>query len=136
MGKAIDNYNTALEIDPKNIILKNNFAYRLAFYKKDLSLATRLINEVVGLNSSSKYRDTQGYVFFQDGKYAEALAIFLAIYTDQADNMLTEHLGDAFFKTGDKKSALKYWIKASDLGSKNKVLNDKIEKIEYYEPQY
>ncbi|MCF8445256.1 MAG: tetratricopeptide repeat protein [Crocinitomicaceae bacterium] len=136
IGMAIDNYNTALEIDPKNIILKNNFAYRLAFYKKDLSLATRLINEVVGLNSSSKYRDTQGYVFFQDGKYAEALAIFLAIYTDQADNMLTEHLGDAFFKTGDKKSALKYWIKASDLGSKNKVLNDKIEKIEYYEPQY
>jgi predicted negative regulator of RcsB-dependent stress response len=75
-------------------------------------------------------------VFFQDGKYSEALTIFLAIYTDQADNMLTEHLGDAFFKTGDKKSALKYWKKASDLGSKNKVLNDKIEKIEYYEPHY
>jgi predicted negative regulator of RcsB-dependent stress response len=50
--------------------------------------------------------------------------------------MLTEHLGDAYFKTGDKKNALKYWKKAVDLGSKNKVLNDKIEKIEYYEPQY
>jgi tetratricopeptide (TPR) repeat protein len=136
IGKARDNYEAALDLDPKNIILKNNFAYRLAFYKTDLSLATRLVNEVVGLNSSSKYKDTQGYVFFQDGKYAEALVIFTAIYTEQADNMLTEHLGDAYFKTGDKKNALKYWKKAVDLGSKNKVLNDKIEKIEYYEPQY
>jgi tetratricopeptide (TPR) repeat protein len=136
IGKAKDNYEAALDLDPKNIILKNNFAYRLAFYKNDLSLATRLINEVVGLNSSSKFKDTQGYVFFQDGKYADALAIFLAIYTDQADNMLTEHLGDAYFKTGDKKNALTYWKKAAELGSTNKSLNLKIEKTEYYEPNY
>jgi predicted negative regulator of RcsB-dependent stress response len=50
--------------------------------------------------------------------------------------MLTEHLGDAYFKTGDKTNALKYWKKAMELGSKNKVLKQKIDKIDYYEPEY
>ncbi len=136
LGKAKDNYNAAIEIDTKNIILKNNYAYRLAFYKNDLSLATRLIDEVVGSNSSSKYKDTQGYVYFQDGRFDKALTIFLEIYDDRADYMLTEHLGDAYFKTGDKNNALKYWKKALQLGAKNKMLNLKIEKIEYFDPQY
>ena len=116
--------------------MKNNYAYRLAFYKNDLSLATRLIDEVVGSNSSSKYKDTQGYVYFQDGRFDKALTIFLEIYDDRADYMLTEHLGDAYFKTGDKNNALKYWKKALQLGAKNKMLNLKIEKIEYFDPQY
>jgi tetratricopeptide (TPR) repeat protein len=136
IGKARDNYDAGIELDPKNIILKNNYSYRLAYNKIDLSLATRLIEEVVGLNSSSKYRDTQGYVYFQDGKYTKALTLFQEIYDERADGMLTEHLGDAYFKTGDKTNALKYWKKAMEIGSKNKVLKQKIDKIDYYEPEY
>lgn len=136
IGKARDNYDTGIELDPKNIILKNNYSYRLAYNKIDLALATRLIEEVVGLNSSSKFRDTQGYVYFQDGKYNKALTLFEEIYDEKADDLLTEHLGDAYFKTGDKINALKYWKKAQEKGSKNKMLKQKIEKIEYYEPEY
>jgi predicted negative regulator of RcsB-dependent stress response len=99
-------------------------------------LATRLIEEVVGYNSTSKYRDTQGYVYFQDGKFDKALTLFLEIYDTKADKMLTEHLGDAYFKTGDKVNALIYWKKALELGSTNKVLKQKIEKMNYYEPEF
>lgn len=136
IGKARDNYDAGIELDPKNIILKNNYSYRLAYNKIDLALATRLIEEVVGLNSSSRFRDTQGYVYFQDGKYNKALTLFEEIYDEKADVMLTEHLGDAYFKNGDKAKALKYWKKALELGSTNKVLKQKIEKTEYYEPEY
>lgn len=136
IGKARDNYDAALDLDEKNIILKNNYAYRLAYNKIDLSLATRLIEEVVGYNSTSKYRDTQGYVYFQDGKFDKALTLFLEIYDTKADKMLTEHLGDAYFKTGDKVNALIYWKKALELGSTNKVLKQKIEKMNYYEPEF
>jgi tetratricopeptide (TPR) repeat protein len=136
IGKARDNYDAALDLDEKNIILKNNYAYRLAYNKIDLSLATRLIEEVVGYNSTSKYRDTQGYVYFQDGKFDKALTLFLEIYDTKADKILTEHLGDAYFKTGDKVNALIYWKKALELGSTNKVLKQKIEKMNYYEPEF
>jgi len=47
-----------------------------------------------------------------------------------------EHLGDAYFKTGDKINALNYWKKALAAGSTNKILKQKIDKIEYYEPEY
>jgi tetratricopeptide (TPR) repeat protein len=134
IGKARDNYDAALDLDEKNIILKNNYAYRLAYNKIDLSLATRLIEEVVGYNSTSKYRDT--HVYFQDGKFDKALTLFLEIYDTKADKMLTEHLGDAYFKTGDKVNALIYWKKALELGSTNKVLKQKIEKMNYYEPEF
>ena len=75
-------------------------------------------------------------VYFQDGKYTKALTLFQEIYDERADGMLTEHLGDAYFKTGDKTNALKYWKKAMEIGSKNKVLKQKIDKIDYYEPEY
>ncbi|MEY4571992.1 MAG: hypothetical protein RLZ10_1210 [Bacteroidota bacterium] len=133
---AKENYSKALKLDPKNVILKNNFAYRLALNKQDLEIASQLIEEVLVDEKNRRFWDTKGFILFQRGDYKAALKIYLEIYDESADKLLIEHLGDAYFKNGDKINAIKFWKKAQELGSTNKMLKQKIEKTDYYEPEY
>jgi tetratricopeptide (TPR) repeat protein len=55
---------------------------------------------------------------------------------DPNDNSNIEHLGDAYILLGEVDKALECWGKAKQLGSKNKVLDKKIDKKNYYEPVY
>jgi tetratricopeptide (TPR) repeat protein len=134
--KAQESYKKALKLSPNSSILKNNFAFRLALHKVELTYANQLIDEVIVLERNTRYLDTKGFILFQSGKYQDALTIYQKITNEDSDKVVLEHLGDAYFKTGDKANAVKYWKMALDAGSTNKVLKQKIEKIEYYEPEY
>jgi tetratricopeptide (TPR) repeat protein len=134
--KAQESYKKALKLSPNSSILKNNFAFRLALHKVELTYANQLIDEVILLERNTRYLDTKGFILFQSGKYQDALVVYQKITNEDSDKVVLEHLGDAYFKTGDKTNAVKYWKMALDAGSTNKVLKQKIEKIEYYEPEY
>jgi tetratricopeptide (TPR) repeat protein len=134
--KAQESYKKALKLSPNSSILKNNFAFRLALHKVELTYANQLIDEVIVLERNTRYLDTKGFILFQSGKYQDALVVYQKITNEDSDKVVLEHLGDAYFKTGDKTNAVKYWKMALDAGSTNKVLKQKIEKIEYYEPEY
>jgi tetratricopeptide (TPR) repeat protein len=134
--KAQESYKKALKLSPNSSILKNNFAFRLALHKVELTYANQLIDEVIVLERNTRYLDTKGFILFQSGKFQDALTIYQKITNEDSDKVVLEHLGDAYFKTGDKANAVKYWKMALDAGSTNKVLKQKIEKIEYYEPEY
>ena len=65
------------------------------------------------------------------------MTLFEKAYKSQpSDKIVVEHMGDAYFKTGNKDKALEFWKKAKELGSTNKNLDKKIEKKEYYDPNY
>jgi tetratricopeptide (TPR) repeat protein len=134
--KAQESYKKALKLSPNSSIIKNNFAYRLALHKVDLTYANQLIDEVITLERNTRYLDTKGFILFQSGKFEEALVVYLKITNEESDKVVLEHLGDAYFKTGDKTNAVSYWKKALAAGSTNKILKQKIDKIEYYEPEY
>jgi tetratricopeptide (TPR) repeat protein len=134
--KAQESYKKALKLSPTSSIIKNNFAYRLALHKVDLSYANQLIDEVISIERNTRYFDTKGFILFQSGKFQESLSVFQKITNEDSDKIVLEHLGDAYFKTGDKTNALIYWKKALAAGSTNKVLKQKIDKTEYYEPEY
>lgn len=134
--KAQESYKKALKLSPTSSIIKNNFAYRLALHKVDLSYANQLIDEVISIERNTRYFDTKGFILFQSGKFQEALVVYLKITDEESDKVVLEHIGDAYFRTGDKTNALIYWKKALAAGSTNKILKQKIEKIEYYEPEY
>ncbi|MFM7662799.1 MAG: tetratricopeptide repeat protein [Bacteroidota bacterium] len=134
--KAQESYKKALKLSPTSSIIKNNFAFRLALHKVDLSYANQLIDEVISLERNTRYFDTKGFILFQSGKFQEALVVYQKITNEDSDKVVLEHLGDAYFKTGDKTNALIYWKKSLAAGSTNKVLKQKIDKTEYYEPEY
>jgi pentatricopeptide repeat protein len=138
VDKAKTHYDKAVQLDPKSTLIKNNYAYRLAFLKKDLNRAEELINEV--LKNSGEvphYIDTKGFVLFMKGNYQEAKTYYEKAHNlKPTDPINCEHLGDAYFMLGDKVKGLELWKKAKELGSGNKVLDKKIEKKEYYDPVY
>ncbi|MES2588701.1 MAG: tetratricopeptide repeat protein [Bacteroidota bacterium] len=131
-------YEKALKLDDKNILYKNNYAYRLALANTELDKAESLIKQVIEVSpNESHFLDTYGWVLFQKGKYEEALTQFkLALVKSPKDKHLLEHQGDALFKLGKTNEAVVLWILAKELGSTNLKLNDKIEKKAYYDPQY
>lgn len=131
-------YEQSIALDSKNVLYKNNYAYRLALAKQDLDKAESLIKQVLETNDKeSHFIDTYGWILFQKGKYEEALTQFnLALNISPNDKHITEHLGDALFKLGKIENALENWKKAKELGSSNLKLNEKIEKKTYYEPVY
>lgn len=136
--KAKTHYEKAIVLDPKSTLIKNNYAYRLAFLKKDLNRAEELINEVLKTSGEvSHYLDTKGFVLFMKGNYSEAKTFYEKAYNlKPSDPINVEHLGDAFFMLGDKTKGIELWKKAKELGSGNKILDKKIEKKEYYDPIY
>jgi tetratricopeptide (TPR) repeat protein len=136
--EGIENYEKALKLDEKNVLYKNNYAYRLALANMDLNKAEILIKQVLDVSpNESHFIDTYGYILFQKGNYKEALTQFQkALDLKPNDKHIIEHKGDALFKLGNVEDAIILWTKAIDLGSSNKILKDKIEKKKYYEPQY
>lgn len=135
---GIENYEQALKIAPKSLLIKNNYAYRLALAKQQLNRALELINENLTQNDqSSHYNDTKGLILFQQGNYQDALSWFQkAAAISPNDKLIVEHIGDAYLQLNEKEKALEYLQKAKVLGSTNKTLDKKIEKKEYHEPIY
>lgn len=138
IAEGKENFEKALKLDTKSLLLKNNYAYQLANTRTDLDLAEKLIESVLNEGGKSgQFMDTKGWVLFQKGNYKEAVKILEEAYHLQpADKYIVEHLGDAHAKNGNPNEALEYWHRALELGSENKVLKKKIEKREYHDPIY
>jgi predicted Zn-dependent protease len=85
-----------------------------------------------------RYLDTKGYILFQQGKYPEAKTFFdrACGSAEATDKLCTEHLGDVLFMLGKKDEAMSYWLRAKELGSANKMLNEKITQKKYAKPVF
>lgn len=129
-------FDKALEYNPGNIGVLNNYSYYLALQKKDLSKAERMSGDAVKQEPDNPtYLDTYAWVFFQQGNYTLA-KIYLKSALDKGGNdsaALLEHYGDVLFMTGDVDGALEYWNNALEKGSDSKILPQKIKDKKYYE---
>ncbi|MBI2257871.1 MAG: tetratricopeptide repeat protein [Flavobacteriia bacterium] len=135
---AKSSYEEALIIENQNILLKNNYAYRLALANEDLEKAENLIKSVLNKNpNESHFIDTYGWVLFQQKKYQDAQIQFeKALELKANDKHLIEHYGDVLFKLGKTSEAVQQWIKAKEMGSTNLKLEEKIKNKTYYDPIY
>lgn len=127
-------YDSALVYNPDNIGALNNYAYYLSVERKDLDKAEEMSYKTVKAEpKNSTYLDTYAWILFEKGKYAEA-----KIYIDDAmknggeeSDVIVEHCGDIYFMNGEKEEALKFWLKAKEMGCESKTLDKKIERKKY-----
>ena len=129
---AFVNYEKALEANPQNIMVMNNYAYYLSLSKAELIKAERMSAKTVELEpKNSTYLDTYAWILYQEGNYT--LAKF---YIERAVENLTkdvdpgvvlEHYGDILWMTNNDSKALITWQKAYDSGNKSTDLKKKIE---------
>lgn len=129
-------YNKALEIDPDNTYVLNNYAYYLSLRNTDLPKAeamSKKSNEIEPNNSS--YQDTYGWILYQMKKYDDAKVwIGKAIENGgKSNSTLLEHYGDILFKLGETEEAVKYWIDAKKAGSGTNLIDKKIADKKLYE---
>jgi tetratricopeptide (TPR) repeat protein len=129
-------YEKALQIDPSNIYVLNNYAYYLSLRNKNLEKAEAMSKKSNELQPNvNSYEDTYGWILYQMKKYEEA-KVWIGKALDhggRSSGILLEHYGDVLYQLGDKESALKYWMDAKKLGGTTEMLNKKIEDKKLYE---
>ncbi|KAA6339169.1 Beta-barrel assembly-enhancing protease [termite gut metagenome] len=135
MPNAYLSYDSALVYNPSNIGVLNNYAYYLSLEHSDLDKAEEMSYKAIKKEpQNSTYLDTYAWILFEKKNYAEA-----RIYIDDAmknggdtNDVVVEHCGDIYYMNDDKENALKYWLKAQELGgSESKTLKEKIKQKKY-----
>ncbi len=134
---ASDNaYDKALELDPNNISVLNNYAYFLSLRKTNLEKAgvmSKKCNDLEPNNNS--YLDTYGWILYQQSKYDDA-KVWIGKALDNGgrnNGTLLEHYGDVLFKLGETENAVKYWIDAKKVGGTSDFIDKKIADKKLYE---
>ena len=129
-NKSDSLYSKAVSLDSTNILLLNNFAYSLAERGIQLEKALKMVKKAVEKEpENSSYLDTIGWVYYQMGKYNDAVNfINKAIEHDRDNPTLLEHLGDVYFKMNKKNKAKEVWQNAYELDTTNVDIKQKIEK--------
>jgi Flp pilus assembly protein TadD len=97
---------------------------------ENLDAAEQLVHHALELDPhNGAFVDTLGWVFFRQGRYAEAVAELLraASLLEKPDPVVLDHIGDAYEKLGKTTEAVIYWQKAHGLDPKNPALAQKID---------
>ncbi|MCG3167457.1 MAG: Beta-barrel assembly-enhancing protease [Bacteroidia bacterium] len=122
-------YEKALEIDPENITVLNNYAYYLSLRKENMERAeamSKKSNELEPDNAS--FEDTYGWIMYQQGKFTEAKEwIGKALKSaEKPSGVEYEHYGDVLWQLGEKDAAKEYWNKAKVSGGGSDLLDRKL----------
>lgn len=108
--RALELFERAIKIDPDHDETLNSLGYLYAENDSRLDEALEMVKRAVDkAPRNGAYLDSLGYIYYKKGDYAKAVE-----YLDQADSYLKdpviyEHLGDVYFKMGEKQNAKKYW---------------------------
>jgi tetratricopeptide (TPR) repeat protein len=131
-----ESYEKALKIDPENSFVLNNYAYYLSLRNVKLDKAESMSAKSLKLDpTNAANMDTYGWILYKLGKYSEAADwVQKAIdATPEADPDLLEHLGDIYYKSGNKEKALQLWQNALKVGKGSDFLEQKVKEGILYE---
>ena len=129
-------YLKALEIDPNDTYVLNNFSYYLSLRSENLEQALAMMQKCVEQKPGvSSYEDTYAWVFFKLKDYDNALKWLKKAMESGGDSSSTivEHYGDVLYFLDKKEEAHKQWIKAKELGLESPILDKKIQDQIWYE---
>jgi tetratricopeptide (TPR) repeat protein len=128
-------YDKALELDPNDGYVLNNFAYFLSLRKTRLEDAKRMSEKSLQLDPDNPANlDTYGWILFLMKDYQSAeIQISKALLKKPDDADILEHYGDIQFKLGNTQKAVEFWQKAKANGTSSPKLDNKIKDMMLYE---
>lgn len=112
---GIETYKKALEINPANVAIMNNYAYTLACEGQELDLALELISRASHADpDNDNYLDTYAWIYHKRGE--QVMALFYmesAIKKNENPNAeILEHYGDILAANNRLDDAREQWQKA------------------------
>jgi len=129
--KSDESFDKALEIDPNNAFVMNNYAYYLSLRKDGLEKAAEMSkksNELLPDNAS--FQDTYAWILYEMGNYEEAKTWIEKSMKNGGNQrpVIVEHYGDILYKLGLPNQAVGQWQDALKLGGDAGTLQPKIDK--------
>lgn len=127
---ASEQFDKALEIDPDNTMVLNNYAYYLAEKGIRLKDAELMIEECLKIERNITYQDTYAWVLYKRGKYKEAEKVMNVIFGSGKikDAELIEHFGYINKAVGKCQEAVALWQTALKLDGDKTYLIEEIKK--------
>jgi len=123
-------YEAALEIDPNNATVLNNYAYYLSERDDKLEKAERMSKKSnLLVDNNSAFIDTYAWIMYKMKNYKEALDWMeqaMALPDAKERPELLSHYGDILFKVGEEAKAIEQWQKAIAKGGDKTTLENKI----------
>lgn len=123
-------YEAALEIDPNNATVLNNYAYYLSERDNKLEKAERMSKKSnLLVDNNSAFLDTYAWIMYKMKNYTEALDwIEQALEQPDAKERpdLYMHYGDILFQLGKIDKAVLQWQNALQKGGDKEVLEQRI----------
>ncbi len=130
-------FDKALELEPGDATVLNNYSYYLSERGKNLDKAKTMSERSLKLRpNETTFLDTYGWILYKNGEFAKAKEYIekaVSANDKKADATLYEHLGDVYFKLNNKAKAVEYWKIAKEKGSENPLLPKKISEEKLYE---
>lgn len=130
-------FDKALELDPMNATVLNNYSYYLSERGVRLDDAEKMSKKSLELRPDEiNFLDTYGWIQYKKGDYNKAKTYIqkaMALANGNNDATLLEHMGDIQYKLNDKSGAMEWWKKAKEKGSDGKNLDKKINEGKLYE---
>jgi len=130
--KSDDYFEKALQIEPENIMILNNYGYYLSLREVELDKAEKMSRITINAEPDNPtYLDTYAWILYKAGKQKNALEyIERAIFSGgEEDPDILEHYGDILNSLERIDEAAEYWKKAIDAGSESEDLQEKIRKL-------
>ena len=126
--KSDRSYEAALDFDPDNLLVLNNYSYFLALRNEKLDKAEEMSERAVkGDPENVTFLDTYAWVLFTREKYKEAAkAIEKAIGLGNVSAIHYEHYGDILYKLGKVDEAVEQWKKAREMNPNSPLIDKKI----------
>jgi tetratricopeptide (TPR) repeat protein len=128
-------YEKALELDPNDALVLNNFAYFLSVRRVRLDDAKKMSERSLQIDPDNPANlDTYGWILYlmNDFEGAEK-QISKALVKVPDDPDILEHYGDILFKLGKVDNAVEQWQKAKINGANSPNLDRKISDRKLYE---
>ena len=129
--KSDEYFEKALQIEPENIVVLNNYGYYLSLRETHLDKAEKMSWKTIQAEPENPtYLDTYAWILFKSGKLEHALEyIEKAInFGGGSDPDILEHYGDILNSMKRHEEALRYWKMAVEAGNESELLKEKIQR--------
>jgi len=132
--KKSDNcFEKILDIEPGNLLVRNNYSYYLALREENLKKAEELSRLTIEIEPRNfTYLDTYGWILFKKGEKSKAKKYIEKAIKHGGDknSEILEHYGDILFELSDSKDAIFYWNEAIKYSDDDLNIIEKIRKAE------
>ena len=131
---AFEAYDKALEANPGNVYVLNNYAYYLSEKNQNLKKAESMSAKTIEKEpKNSTYLYTYAWIFYQQGNYSLA-KFYIERAIDNLDNkqdpgVVLEHYGDILMKVGNPEKAFEIYQKSYQTENKTEILKKKIDEL-------